>query len=97
METKEKVEANGAVHPMPGDSKLEAFRAGLRGPAYAPEMWERLVDLKDRYDPDNTFRFNRNVPPSKAARQEAVLKGGGTEDGIGHGQRSAGKTVGGLW
>jgi hypothetical protein len=32
--------------------------------AYSPEDWERLVELKDRYDPDNLFRFNRNIPPS---------------------------------
>ena len=32
--------------------------------AYAPEDWERLVALKDRYDPHNLFRFNRNIPPS---------------------------------
>jgi hypothetical protein len=24
------------------------------------------VELKDRYDPDNLFRFNRNIPPSSA-------------------------------
>jgi FAD/FMN-containing dehydrogenase len=34
--------------------------------AYAPEDWERLVELKDRYDPENLFRFNRNIPPSSA-------------------------------
>jgi hypothetical protein len=33
--------------------------------AYAPEDYERLVALKDRYDPQNIFRFNRNIPPSK--------------------------------
>jgi FAD/FMN-containing dehydrogenase len=33
--------------------------------AYAPEDYERLVALKDRYDPDNLFRFNRNIAPSK--------------------------------
>jgi FAD/FMN-containing dehydrogenase len=32
--------------------------------AYSPEDWERLVGLKDSYDPDNLFRFNRNIPPS---------------------------------
>ncbi len=35
--------------------------------AYAPEDWRRLVELKDRYDPHNLFRFNRNIPPSPAA------------------------------
>jgi FAD binding domain-containing protein/berberine-like enzyme len=33
--------------------------------AYAPEDYERLVALKDRYDPNNLFRFNRNIPPSR--------------------------------
>jgi hypothetical protein len=33
--------------------------------AYAPEEYERLVALKDRYDPQNLFRFNRNIAPSK--------------------------------
>lgn len=32
--------------------------------AYPPEDWERLVALKDRYDPENLFRFNRNIAPS---------------------------------
>jgi FAD binding domain-containing protein/berberine-like enzyme len=32
--------------------------------AYSRADWSRLVGLKDRYDPDNVFRFNRNVPPS---------------------------------
>jgi UDP-N-acetylenolpyruvoylglucosamine reductase len=33
--------------------------------AYAPEDYERLVALKDRYDPTNVFRFNRNIQPSQ--------------------------------
>ncbi len=32
--------------------------------AYSPDDWKRLVDLKDRRDPHNLFRFNRNIPPS---------------------------------
>jgi hypothetical protein len=36
--------------------------------SYSPEDWERLVELKDRYDPNNLFRFNRNIPSSSAAR-----------------------------
>jgi hypothetical protein len=33
--------------------------------AYSPDDWQRLVALKDRYDPTNLFRFNRNIPPSE--------------------------------
>ena len=36
--------------------------------AYSPEDFERLVELKNRYDPDNLFRFNRNIPASSASR-----------------------------
>jgi FAD/FMN-containing dehydrogenase len=36
--------------------------------AYSVEDWERLVELKDRRDPGNLFRFNRNIPPSSAER-----------------------------
>jgi hypothetical protein len=44
-----------------GDWNPERTRA-----SYSPEDWERLVELKDRYDPNNLFRFNRNIPPSSA-------------------------------
>lgn len=36
--------------------------------AYSPEDWDRLVALKDRYDPENVFRFGRNIAPSRGAR-----------------------------
>jgi FAD/FMN-containing dehydrogenase len=35
--------------------------------AYPPGDWERLVALKDEHDPENLFRFNRNIPPSPSA------------------------------
>jgi FAD/FMN-containing dehydrogenase len=37
--------------------------------AYPPEDWERLVALKGEHDPNNLFRFNRNIPPSSTAGQ----------------------------
>ncbi len=31
--------------------------------AYPPATYARLAEIKRRYDPDNLFRFNQNVPP----------------------------------
>jgi FAD/FMN-containing dehydrogenase len=32
--------------------------------AYGTEKWDRLKALKRKYDPDNFFRLNQNIPPS---------------------------------
>lgn len=32
--------------------------------AYTPEVWERLVEVKDKWDPNNIFRMNQNIKPS---------------------------------
>jgi FAD/FMN-containing dehydrogenase len=39
------------------DARAEALRV------YGPSKLERLVALKRRYDPDDLFRFNHNIPP----------------------------------
>ena len=33
--------------------------------SYPPATWERLVELKNEWDPLNLFRLNRNIPPSR--------------------------------
>ena len=32
--------------------------------SYPPATWDRLVELKNQWDPLNVFRLNRNVPPT---------------------------------
>ncbi|MGC1485790.1 MAG: FAD-binding oxidoreductase [Candidatus Acidiferrum sp.] len=36
-----------------------------RVPEAYRERWDRLVDVKTHYDPNNVFRLNQNVPPRK--------------------------------
>jgi FAD/FMN-containing dehydrogenase len=42
-----------------GDEGEERVRA-----AYPPATWERLAAVKAKYDPDNLFRLNQNIPPA---------------------------------
>ncbi|MEN8141676.1 MAG: FAD-binding oxidoreductase [Thermodesulfobacteriota bacterium] len=39
-----------------GESRVKA--------AYSQEVWDRLVALKSKYDPDNIFRMNQNIKPA---------------------------------
>jgi FAD binding domain/Berberine and berberine like len=38
-----------------------------RVPEAYRERWDRLVDVKSHYDPNNFFRLNQNIPPRKSA------------------------------
>jgi hypothetical protein len=41
--------------------------AGRVREAYPGTTWDRLAEIKRRYDPANLFRLNQNVPPGDAA------------------------------
>jgi FAD/FMN-containing dehydrogenase len=43
-----------------GDEGAERVQA-----AYPGSTWERLAEVKRRYDPENLFRLNQNVPPAR--------------------------------
>jgi FAD/FMN-containing dehydrogenase len=49
----------GAYAGFLGDEGEERIRA-----AYPGSTWERLAAIKARYDPDNLFRLNQNIPPA---------------------------------
>jgi FAD/FMN-containing dehydrogenase len=49
----------GAYVNFVGDEGVERIRA-----AYPGATWERLKAVKRRYDPNNLFRLNQNIPPA---------------------------------
>jgi FAD/FMN-containing dehydrogenase len=52
---------DGAYSGFLADEGEERVRA-----AYPGATWDRLAAVKRRYDPDNLFRLNQNVPPAAA-------------------------------
>jgi FAD/FMN-containing dehydrogenase len=48
----------GAYVNFVGDEGAERVRA-----AYPGSTWDRLREIKRRYDPTNLFRLNQNIPP----------------------------------
>jgi FAD/FMN-containing dehydrogenase len=49
---------SGAYVNFLGDEGSARVRAAYPGPT-----WKRLVEIKARYDPDNLFHLNQNIPP----------------------------------
>jgi FAD/FMN-containing dehydrogenase len=49
----------GAYAGFLGDEGEERVRAAYPGPT-----WDRLAEIKRRYDPTNLFRLNQNIPPA---------------------------------
>ncbi len=43
-----------------------------RVPEAYRERWDRLAEVKSRYDPHNFFRLNQNIPPKKSSTMEKV-------------------------
>jgi FAD/FMN-containing dehydrogenase len=54
----DKGEAGGYIGFL-GEEDEDTVRAAYTGPT-----WDRLRELKRRYDPDNLFRLNNNIPPA---------------------------------
>jgi FAD/FMN-containing dehydrogenase len=50
---------SGAYVNFLGDDGAARIRA-----AYPGRTWDRLREIKARYDPDNLFRLNQNIPPA---------------------------------
>jgi FAD/FMN-containing dehydrogenase len=55
-----------------GDAGAYVNFLAIEGPervhdAYPGGTWERLAEIKRRYDPTNLFRLNQNIPPAAAS------------------------------
>jgi FAD/FMN-containing dehydrogenase len=57
----------GAYVGFLADEGSERVRAAYPGPT-----WDRLAAIKARYDPDNVFRLNQNVPPAAEPASRAA-------------------------
>jgi FAD/FMN-containing dehydrogenase len=59
----EVVTADGEQLRVDEGSHPDLFWA-IRGEAYPKATWDRLAEVKKRYDPTNLFRLNQNIPPA---------------------------------
>ena len=66
----------GAYVNFLGDEGEERVRE-----AYPGSTWERLVEIKRRYDPTNLFRLNQNIPPATDGRTTVQKEAGDGREG----------------
>jgi FAD/FMN-containing dehydrogenase len=66
------MDATGAYVGFVGDEGEDRVRA-----AYPGATWDRLTAIKARYDPDNLFRLNQNIPPQKTGAGACVTSNQG--------------------
>jgi FAD/FMN-containing dehydrogenase len=57
-----------------GDLNFTPERNRVRE-AFGEAKYERLVALKDSYDPENLFRMNHNIEPSLSERRVQAVSG----------------------
>lgn len=71
-------EFHEAIAPYVTDSVAVNFlgqEGAERVSAAYGENYDRLVDVKDEYDPGNLFRVNQNIPPSRGTGADDIDRG----------------------
>ena len=63
MRVREPGRLSGLLLPAAGEIWVNAVEARERVRASYGDNYDRLAQIKAKYDPDNTFRVNQNIQP----------------------------------